>query len=43
MTRLSRTLDQAAEAFQVKTKQSAADTYTDRYLPPRSELRVIGK
>ena len=43
MGRLSRTLDQAADAFQVKTKQSVGDTYTERYLPPRSELRVIGK
>lgn len=43
MARLARTLDQAADAFQVKTKQSVGDTYTERYLPPRAELRVIGK
>ena len=41
--RLSRTLDQAADAFQIKAKQTIDEVYTERYLPPRAELRVITK
>lgn len=41
--RLTRTLDQAAQAFEIKVKQGVDEVYTERYLPPRSELRVVSK
>lgn len=41
--RLTRTLDQAATAFNIKAKQTVDEVYTERYLPPRAELRVITK
>ncbi|MEO7405192.1 MAG: ABC transporter substrate-binding protein, partial [Burkholderiales bacterium] len=41
--RLARSIDQVAKAFQMKTVPSVDEVYTDRYLPPRAELRVIAK
>jgi NitT/TauT family transport system substrate-binding protein len=40
MARLDRTLKQAAKAFDIKSPPPAAEVYTDRYLPPRSELML---
>lgn len=40
MARLDRTLKQAAKAFDIKVVPTAAEVYTDRYLPPRSELML---
>ena len=40
MGRLQGTLAQVAPAFSMKTTPSAGQIYTDRYLPPRSELKV---
>jgi NitT/TauT family transport system substrate-binding protein len=40
MARLDRTLKQAAKAFEIKTVPTAAQVYTDRYLPPRSEMMI---
>ena len=39
--RLARTLDQVADAFQLKTKPSVDEIYTEKYLPARSELRLV--
>ncbi|HKQ27560.1 MAG TPA: ABC transporter substrate-binding protein [Burkholderiales bacterium] len=39
--RLARTLDQVADAFQLKTKPSVEEIYTEKYLPARSELRLV--
>lgn len=41
--RLARTIEQVAKAFQMKTTPTLEEVYTDRYLPPRSDLRVIVK
>jgi NitT/TauT family transport system substrate-binding protein len=38
--RLDRTLKQVAKAFEMKATPSAAQVYTDKYLPPRSDLKV---
>jgi NitT/TauT family transport system substrate-binding protein len=40
MARLDRTLKQAAKAFDIKSPPPAPEVYTDRYLPPRSELML---
>jgi NitT/TauT family transport system substrate-binding protein len=40
ITRLSRTLKELAQGLQLKTVPAAADVYVDRYLPPRSELKM---
>ncbi len=40
MARLDRTLKQAAKAFDIATPPTAAETYTDKYLPARSELML---
>ncbi|MCX7309591.1 MAG: ABC transporter substrate-binding protein [Afipia sp.] len=40
MARLDRTLKQAAKAFDIVTPPTAAETYTDKYLPARSELML---
>ena len=40
MGRLQGTLAQVAPAFNMKTTPSAGQIYTDKYLPPRSELKV---
>lgn len=39
--RLARTIDQVAKAFQMKSTPTVDEVYTDRYLPPRAELRVV--
>lgn len=39
--RLARTIDQASKAFQLKATPTVEEVYTDRYLPPRTELRVV--
>ena len=38
--RLERSLKQVAEGVQLKVVPAAADVYTDRYLPPRGELKM---
>ena len=38
--RLDRTLKQVAKAFDMKATPAAAQVYTDKYLPPRSELKI---
>jgi NitT/TauT family transport system substrate-binding protein len=40
MARLENTLAQVAPAFNMKTTPPASQIYTDKYLPPRAELRV---
>lgn len=40
MARLDRTLKQVATAFKMKAVPAAAQVYTDKYLPPRSELKI---
>ncbi|HEY2186121.1 MAG TPA: ABC transporter substrate-binding protein [Xanthobacteraceae bacterium] len=40
MARLASTLAQVAPAFNMKTTPDAAQVYTDKYLPPRDELKV---
>ena len=40
MGRLQGTLAQVAPAFNMKTTPSAGQIYTDKYLPPRSEILV---
>jgi hypothetical protein len=40
LARLERSLQAAGKAFELKTIPSAAEIYTDRYLPPRAELRI---
>ena len=40
MARLDGTLAQVAPAFNMKTTPAAAQVYTDKYLPPRDELKV---
>lgn len=40
MARLDRTIKQAAKAFDIAVPPPAAEVYTDRYLPPRSELQI---
>lgn len=39
--RLARTLEQVSEAFQLSTKPTVEEIYTEKYLPPRSELRLV--
>jgi hypothetical protein len=39
--RLERSLQAAGKAFEFKTIPSATETYTDRYLPPRAEMKII--
>lgn len=41
--RLARTIDQVTRAFQMKATPTLEEVYTDRYLPPRAELRVVAK
>jgi NitT/TauT family transport system substrate-binding protein len=38
--RLNRTLAQVSEAFAMKRRVSADDIFTDKFYPPKSELRV---
>jgi NitT/TauT family transport system substrate-binding protein len=38
--RLARTLEQVGEAFQLSTRPTVEQIYTEKYLPPRSELRI---
>jgi NitT/TauT family transport system substrate-binding protein len=38
--RLSRTLAQVSEAFNMKRKVAADEIFTDKYYPPKSELKV---
>lgn len=38
--RLERTIKQAASAFNMKATPAAAQVYTDRYLPPRADLKI---
>jgi NitT/TauT family transport system substrate-binding protein len=40
MARLDRTLKQAGKAFDIQSPPPAAEVYTDRYLPPRSEMML---
>jgi NitT/TauT family transport system substrate-binding protein len=40
MARLESTLAQVAPAFNMKTTPAASAVYTDKYLPPRDELKV---
>jgi NitT/TauT family transport system substrate-binding protein len=40
MARLDRTLQQVAKPFDLKTVPTAAQVYTDKYLPPRDELKL---
>jgi NitT/TauT family transport system substrate-binding protein len=40
MARLSRTLQQVAPAFGMKATPAADQVYTDKYLPPRAELKT---
>jgi NitT/TauT family transport system substrate-binding protein len=40
MARLEGTLAQVAPAFNMKSTPAAAQVYTDKYLPPRDELKV---
>jgi hypothetical protein len=40
LARLERSLQAAGKAFELKTIPSAVGIYTDRYLPPRAELRI---
>src|SRR5436190_4036979 len=40
MARLAGTLGQVAPAFNMKTTPAASQVYTDKYLPPRAELKV---
>jgi NitT/TauT family transport system substrate-binding protein len=39
--RLARTLEQVGEAFQLTTKPTVEEIYTEKYLPARSELRLV--
>jgi NitT/TauT family transport system substrate-binding protein len=39
--RLARTLEQVGEAFQLSTKPTVEEIYTEKYLPARSELRLV--
>jgi NitT/TauT family transport system substrate-binding protein len=39
--RLDRSLQAAGSAFEFKTIPSAAETYTERYLPPRAEMKIV--
>jgi NitT/TauT family transport system substrate-binding protein len=41
MDRLERSLKAVAKAFDIKTVPSAAQVYTDQYLPPRAEMKII--
>jgi NitT/TauT family transport system substrate-binding protein len=38
--RLDRTLKQVAKSFDMKAIPTAAQVYTDKYLPPRSDLKI---
>ena len=40
LARLDRSLKQVAEGVQLKTVPAVSDVYTDRYLPPRDELKI---
>jgi len=39
--RLARTLEQVGEAFQLSTKPTVEEIYTEKYLPPRNELKLV--
>jgi NitT/TauT family transport system substrate-binding protein len=39
--RLARTLEQVGEAFQLTTKPTVEEIYTEKYLPARSELKLV--
>ncbi len=39
--RLARTLEQVGAAFQLSTMPTVEQVYTEKYLPPRSELRIV--
>ena len=39
--RLARTLEQVGEAFQLNTKPTVEEIYTEKYLPARSELKLV--
>jgi NitT/TauT family transport system substrate-binding protein len=38
--RLGRTLQAVVKPFELKTTPTAAQVYTDKYLPPRTELKL---
>jgi hypothetical protein len=38
--RLERTLKQVAKPFELKSVPTASQVYVDKYLPPRSELKL---
>jgi len=40
MARLARTLQAVAKPFELKAAPIATQVYTDKYLPPRSELKL---
>jgi NitT/TauT family transport system substrate-binding protein len=40
IARLDRTLQQVVKPFELKTVPTAAQVYTEKYLPPRDELRL---
>jgi len=40
MARLGRTLQAVAKPFELKTVPTATQVYADKYLPPRSELKL---
>jgi len=40
LARLDRTLQQVVKPFDLKSTPTAAQVYTDKYLPPRDELRL---
>ena len=40
MARLDRTLQQVVKPFDLKSTPTATQVYTDRYLPPRAELKL---
>lgn len=39
--RLARTLEQVGAAFQLSSMPTVEQVYTEKYLPPRSELRIL--
>ena len=39
--RLARTLEQVGAAFQLSTNPTVEQIYTEKYLPPRSELQIV--
>jgi NitT/TauT family transport system substrate-binding protein len=40
MARLGRTLQAVTKPFELKTTPNAAQVYTNKYLPPRAELKL---